>query len=53
MKKVNINLREYFEKDNDWLPTKKGITLNVEQWELLKKLTPKIDEAIAKIGKKL
>lgn len=29
---VNINLREYFEKDGKWLPTKKGITLSTESW---------------------
>lgn len=49
--KVNVNLREYFQKDSDWLPTKKGLTLNAEQWELLKKLAPKIDAAIQKLSK--
>jgi hypothetical protein len=43
---VNINLREYFEKDGKWLPTKKGITLNTESWNLLKKLMGDIDLAI-------
>lgn len=45
---VNINLREYFEKDDKWLPTKKGITLNMDSWNLLKKIVKDIDEAIAK-----
>jgi hypothetical protein len=49
--KVNVNLREYFQKDNDWLPTKKGITLSTEQWEIFKKLVPKIDAAISKLSK--
>jgi hypothetical protein len=45
---VNINLREYFEKDDKWLPTKKGITLNMDSWNLLKKIVKDVDEAIAK-----
>jgi hypothetical protein len=49
MNKVNINLREYFEKDKLWLPTKKGITLNLDQWKILKNLIPRIDEAINKM----
>ena len=45
---VNINLREYFEKDDKWLPTKKGITLNMDSWNLLKKIVSDIDVAVAK-----
>ena len=51
--KTNINLREYFEKDGKWLPTKKGITLNLESWEIFKRLIDDVDEAIReKEGKK-
>ena len=45
---VNINLREYFEKDDKGLPTKKGITLNMDSWNLLKKIVSDIDVAVAK-----
>lgn len=45
---VNINIREYFEKDDKWLPTKKGITLNMDSWNLLKKIVSDIDLAAAK-----
>jgi hypothetical protein len=43
---VNISMREYFEKDGKWLPTKKGITLSTESWKLLKSLIADIDKAI-------
>jgi hypothetical protein len=39
-------MREYFEKDGKWLPTKKGITLSAESWKLLKSLIADIDKAI-------
>lgn len=45
--KVNVNLREYFEKDGDWFPTKKGLTLSLEQWEYLKQLVQDIDKSIS------
>jgi len=43
---VYVNIREYFEKDGKWLPTKKGVTLNAEGWNILKLLTDDVDEAI-------
>jgi hypothetical protein len=45
--KTLVNLREYFEKDGEWLPTKKGITLNLDQWKTLKALVEDIDSLIA------
>ena len=43
---VNVSLREYFEKDGKWLPTKKGITLSTESWQLLTRLVKEVDKAI-------
>ena len=44
--RTNISLREYFEKDGEWLPTKKGITLSLENWQILKKLIKEVDQVI-------
>lgn len=45
--KIYVDVREYYEKDGEMLPGKKGISLTVEQWEKLKALIPKIDDALA------
>ena len=34
--KVYVGIREYYEKDGELKPGKKGIALNLEQWNLLK-----------------
>jgi hypothetical protein len=41
-----VNIREYFQKDEKWLPTKKGVTLNAEGWKMLKLLVDDVDQAI-------
>lgn len=41
-----VNLREYFEKDGQWFPTKKGISLTKDSWEAFKKLIPDIDKVM-------
>uniref|UniRef100_A0A7S2JL94 Transcriptional coactivator p15 (PC4) C-terminal domain-containing protein n=1 Tax=Cyanoptyche gloeocystis TaxID=77922 RepID=A0A7S2JL94_9EUKA len=46
--KLYIDIREFYEKDGDLLPGKKGISLQPDNWEQLKKLTEEIDEAVAK-----
>ena len=44
-----MSIREYFEKDGEFLPTKKGISLTIENWEKLKTLINTVDECITKI----
>mmetsp|Transcript_39250 Transcript_39250/g.44690 ORF Transcript_39250/g.44690 Transcript_39250/m.44690 type:complete len:162 (+) Transcript_39250:45-530(+) len=44
--KVLIDLREFWEKDGQLLPTKKGVALNSEGWAQLKKWIPYIDSSI-------
>ncbi|KAI8975843.1 RNA polymerase II transcriptional coactivator, partial [Trametes punicea] len=46
-----LDIREFYGDDNDLKPGKKGISLNKEQWEALKKSTDVIDSFFAKIGK--
>lgn len=36
-KQTYLNIRVYFQKDNEWFPTKKGINLNVDYLAELKK----------------
>ncbi|KAH8939570.1 hypothetical protein BDL97_15G042900 [Sphagnum fallax] len=44
-----ISLREYYEKDGKLLPTSKGISLTVEQFEILAKKIKDIEAAIASV----
>lgn len=46
-----VNLRQYFEKDGEWLPTKKGLSLNKDSWNTFKKIIKDIDQAIEKAEK--
>ncbi|KAK6217361.1 putative transcriptional Coactivator p15 [Colletotrichum tabaci] len=45
-----INIREYYEKDGEMLPGKKGISLTVAQYETLVKVIPAINEKLRTIG---
>lgn len=45
--KILVDIREYWEtKEGEMAPGKKGISLNEEQWQSLKSVIGKIDEAI-------
>lgn len=45
--KVRIDIREYYQDDDEeWKPTKKGLSLDVKQWEKLQGLIPLINEAV-------
>ncbi|KAH8929515.1 PC4-domain-containing protein [Atractiella rhizophila] len=46
--KESIDIREYYEKDGDVLPGRKGISLSQEQWAKLKELIPVIDGMLGK-----
>ena len=47
-----VNIRNYYLKDEELLPTKKGVSLNLESYESLKQLIPAIDKQISKISSK-
>ncbi|KAJ8480734.1 hypothetical protein ONZ51_g6452 [Trametes cubensis] len=46
-----LDIREFYGDDNDLKPGKKGISLNKEQWEALKKSSDVIDKFFAKVAK--
>ncbi|KAL1919534.1 uncharacterized protein VTP21DRAFT_2227 [Calcarisporiella thermophila] len=46
-----VDIREFWEdsKDGEWKPSKKGVSLQLEQWEMIKSLIPKIDEVLSEL----
>lgn len=44
-----VNIREYYEKDGELKPGKKGIALSMDQWGKLKDQLDSIDNAIEKL----
>ena len=46
---ILIDLREFFEKDGQELPSKKGISLTEECWKTLKENFDNIDKAISEM----
>ncbi|KAL4869960.1 hypothetical protein BDV12DRAFT_166727 [Aspergillus spectabilis] len=48
--KVMVSLREYYEKDGEQLPGKKGISLPIDQFSTLLTLLPDIEAALQEKG---
>ena len=44
--KVRVDIREYYDNDGEWKPTKKGISLDTKQWKKFTSLIGLIDDAI-------
>ncbi|XP_066913422.1 RNA polymerase II transcriptional coactivator-like [Clytia hemisphaerica] len=48
--KMFVNIREYYEKNGELLPGRKGISLPMEQWKKLSKLSKEINHHIEEEG---
>ncbi|KAH8793626.1 putative RNA polymerase II transcriptional coactivator [Hyaloscypha sp. PMI_1271] len=45
-----VNIREYYEKDEEWLPGKKGISLSIDQYKALLRAIPAINAQLKDMG---
>ncbi|KQK09397.1 RNA polymerase II transcriptional coactivator KELP [Brachypodium distachyon] len=45
-----VSIREYYLKDGKEMPTSKGISMTVEQWETFRNSVPAIEDAIKNLG---
>ncbi|RDL37473.1 SsDNA-binding transcriptional regulator [Venustampulla echinocandica] len=45
-----VNIREFYEKDGQYLPGKKGISLTIEQYKALLQVIPDINASLKSMG---
>lgn len=48
--KIYVDLREFYDKGGEILPGKKGISLKLEQWSMLKRVMDEIDAEVSNLG---
>ncbi|KAF3328317.1 RNA polymerase II transcriptional coactivator KELP [Carex littledalei] len=48
--KTLVSIREFYDKDGKQLPSSKGVSLTVEQWEAFRNAVPRIEDAIKQLG---
>ncbi|KIW76517.1 hypothetical protein Z517_11263 [Fonsecaea pedrosoi CBS 271.37] len=48
-----VNIREYYEKDKEWLPGKKGISMSIEQYSAFVQIMPQIENVLKSQGEKV
>jgi hypothetical protein len=49
-RQVRIDIREFHLSENEWRPTKKGISLDIKQWRKLEEFQSLINEAIGELS---
>ncbi|XP_059149941.1 activated RNA polymerase II transcriptional coactivator p15-like [Physella acuta] len=47
--KAMVGIREYYEKDGELRPGKKGISLSIDQWQALKDKISEIDDCLKQL----